>query len=75
MLLKVAISNIGLMAVIFGLYKWAQVSSFAEVMALYIGPYLVVNAWLTGVTFLQHTDINIPHYDETAWNWLKGIND
>ncbi|CAD8141916.1 unnamed protein product [Paramecium pentaurelia] len=72
MLLKVSLSNIGLCFVIFGLYKWAQATSFAEVMALYIGPYLVVNMWLTIITFLQHTDINVPHYDSTSWNWLKG---
>jgi omega-6 fatty acid desaturase (delta-12 desaturase) len=41
-------------------------------MAVYIGPYLVTNAWLTIVTFLQHTDADVPHYDDTAWTWLKG---
>jgi len=44
------------------------------VLAVYLGPYLFVNAWLTVITFLQHTDVDIPHYDEKAWNWLKGIN-
>lgn len=72
-MLKVSASNIGLCAVIFGLFKWAQATSFAEVMALYLGPYLVINMWLTIITFLQHTDITIPHYDSTSWDWLKGI--
>jgi omega-6 fatty acid desaturase (delta-12 desaturase) len=41
-------------------------------MAVYIGPYMVVNSYLTIITFLQHTDAEVPHYDETAWTWLKG---
>lgn len=39
---------------------------------MYVGPYLVVNAHLTSITFLQHTDEDVPHYDENAWTWLKG---
>ena len=69
---KVIASNVGLGITIYCLYKWAQLTSFNEVLALYIGPYLVVNMWLTGYTFLQHTDKDVPHYDERAWNWLKG---
>lgn len=69
---KVIITNIGLIAVVYGLYLWAQATSFALVAALYLGPYLVVNMWLTGYTLLQHTDENVPHYDASAWNWLKG---
>ena len=41
-------------------------------MALYGGPYLVVNMWLTGYTWLQHSDETVPHYDEYAWDWVKG---
>jgi len=41
-------------------------------MALYVGPYLVINMYLTGYTWLHHTDEDVPHYDETTWDWLKG---
>jgi fatty acid desaturase len=41
-------------------------------MALYGGPYLVICMMLTGYTWLHHTNENIPHYDETAWSWIKG---
>jgi omega-6 fatty acid desaturase / acyl-lipid omega-6 desaturase (Delta-12 desaturase) len=37
-----------------------------------VGPYLVVNTWLTTITFLQHTDVDTPHLDGTAWTWMKG---
>lgn len=71
-LVKVGISNMGMAVVIYGLYLWAQATSFYEVLAVYIGPYLIVNAYLTGITYLQHTEDEVPHYDETAWTWLKG---
>lgn len=42
------------------------------VLAVYVGPYLVVNAWLVGYTWLQHTDVDIPHFAEPEWTWLLG---
>ncbi|KAM3143396.1 hypothetical protein pb186bvf_004457 [Paramecium bursaria] len=72
LLFKVCLSNVGLMFIIYLLYLWGQQRGFGEVFALYLGPYLVVNAWLTIITFLQHTDQNVPHYDEKAWTWLRG---
>lgn len=71
--MKVHISTLGLLAVFYGLYLWAQATSFAEVLAIYVGPYLVVNAWLTLITLLHHTHTDVPHYDDRAWTWLKGL--
>lgn len=42
------------------------------VILLYVGPYLVVNAWLVAYTWLQHTDLDIAHYDDDEWSWLRG---
>mmetsp|Transcript_4953 Transcript_4953/g.14905 ORF Transcript_4953/g.14905 Transcript_4953/m.14905 type:complete len:132 (-) Transcript_4953:138-533(-) len=42
------------------------------VIALYVGPYIIVNAWLVEYTWLQHTDMDVPHYDEDEWTWVKG---
>lgn len=71
-LLEVMASNLGIGLMIYLLYLWVQWTSFWEVMALYGGPYFAMNAWLTGYTWLQHTDENIPHYDQDSWDWLKG---
>ncbi|EAS03232.2 fatty acid desaturase (macronuclear) [Tetrahymena thermophila SB210] len=71
-LLKVHLSNLGLVIVGYLLYLWARQTSFTYVFAIYFGPYLVVNAWLTGITFLQHTEDTVPHYDKSAWSWLRG---
>lgn len=27
---------------------------------------------LVMITFLQHTHINLPHYDDKEWDWLRG---
>jgi hypothetical protein len=56
-LFKVHLSNIGLIVVIYLLYLWGSRTSFWEVMAHYFGPYLVVNGWLTIITYLQHVKI------------------
>lgn len=69
---KVILSNLGLISVLIGLYIIAQKTSFALVMAVYGGPYLVGNMWLTGYTYLHHTNINVPFYEGPQWNWLKG---
>jgi len=69
---KVLLSDLGVGIVFLALYIWTQKRNFLEVLAVYLGPYLVVNAWLTGYTWLQHSDIDIPHYDEDGWDWLTG---
>ena len=57
-----------------GLLVWWALAagSIAPVLAFYVGPVLVVNAWLVGYTWLQHTDLDIPHYADDDWSWLKG---
>lgn len=45
---------------------------FQTVGTLYIIPYLIVNAHLIMVTFLQHTDVFIPHFRGKEWTWLRG---
>jgi len=71
-LFKVGLSTVGLLVMFYLLYIWAQRTCFAEVMALYLGPYFITNMWLTGYTWLQHSDETVPHYDEITWDWLTG---
>jgi len=66
------ISNLGLLAMLAALV-WASIHfSSARVLMVYGLPYLVINAWLVGYTWLQHTDTDIPHYSTRDWNWAKG---
>ncbi|KAJ9249901.1 hypothetical protein DTO207G8_6381 [Paecilomyces variotii] len=35
-------------------------------------PYLWVNHWIAAITFLQHTDASVPHYEPEAWSFCRG---
>eukprot|EP01127_Copromyxa_protea_P004892 TRINITY_DN14717_c0_g1_i1.p1 TRINITY_DN14717_c0_g1~~TRINITY_DN14717_c0_g1_i1.p1 ORF type:complete len:398 (-),score=78.13 TRINITY_DN14717_c0_g1_i1:52-1245(-) len=69
---KVWASDVGIVVVLFALYKWVQAEGLVVVLLSYGLPYLVVNAWLVGYTWLQHTDVDIPHYEGADWTWAKG---
>jgi acyl-lipid omega-3 desaturase len=38
----------------------------------YLGPYVVFVIWLDLVTFLHHTEDNVPWYRGDAWTFLRG---
>jgi len=69
---KVYASDIGVAAVVLGLIAWSCKAGLAQVLALYIGPYLFVNVWLVLYTWLQHTDTDVPHFEGDDWNFVKG---
>jgi omega-6 fatty acid desaturase (delta-12 desaturase) len=49
-----------------------MVSSPLRVIAVYGLPYVVVNIWLVTYTWLQHTDVEIPHFASDQWTWATG---
>jgi omega-6 fatty acid desaturase (delta-12 desaturase) len=65
-------SDIGLAAVIAGLWFIGKTFGFANLLVWYIIPYLWVNHWLVAITFLQHTDPSLPHYDAQTWTYTRG---
>jgi len=71
---RVWLSTAGVVSVL-GLLAWWAVAagSIAPVVALYVGPYLVVNAWLVALTWLHHTDVEVPHYDVDDWTFVSGV--
>ncbi|CAM9513238.1 unnamed protein product, partial [Choristocarpus tenellus] len=69
---KVWLSNVGVGAMLAGLGAWVSKAGALKVAALYGGPYLVVNAWLVLITWLQHTDVDVPHFEADNWNYIKG---
>jgi omega-6 fatty acid desaturase (delta-12 desaturase) len=70
---KVLLSDAGCLAVLAGLALWAlRCGSAWPVVALYAGPLLVTNAWLVGYTWLQHTDVDVPHFAGADWSQVKG---
>jgi fatty acid desaturase len=66
------LSNLGVLAMLLILGLAAMAWSPARVLCVYGLPYLVINAWLVGYTWLQHTDPNIPHFTNSDWSWAKG---
>ena len=70
---KVLLSDIGIVAVLAALGAWAfSAGSLWPVLALYVAPLLVTNAWLVAYTWLQHTDVDVPHFGGDDWSPVKG---
>lgn len=69
---KVYKSDVGIAAVVGGLLAWTLCNGLPQVMALYGGPLIVVNAWLVLYTWLQHTDVDVPHFTNDNHNFVKG---
>jgi len=65
-------SDIGVVAVVAGLFAIAKQVGWQWVDAAYGGPYMVVNAWLVGYTWLQHTEVDIPHLPSEKFSFIKG---
>ena len=65
-------SNLGMLAMLVLLGMAAIQWSPARVLCVYGLPYLVINAWLVGYTWLHHTDLDIPHFGSSDWTWAKG---
>lgn len=39
---------------------------------LYVVPYIIFVMWLSLVTYLHHTDLDVPWYRDNAWSFVKG---
>jgi len=69
---KVFKSDVGVAAVAASAIAWAACNGLPQMMALYGGPLIIVNAWLVLYTWLQHTDVDVPHFSQGNHNFVKG---
>lgn len=69
---RVVGSTAGVVVVVGLLTWWAVVTSPMLVIAVYVGPYLVNNAWLVGYTWLHHTGSDTPHFEGDDWSFVRG---
>ncbi|KAM0941521.1 putative acyl-CoA (9+3)-desaturase [Dioscorea sansibarensis] len=69
---QIFISDAGILAVSFLLYRLAASFSLWWLIRIYGIPLLIVNAFLVLITYLQHTHPALPHYDSDEWDWLRG---
>jgi len=44
----------------------------ASVLALYAAPLCFTNMWLVGYTWLQHTDVDVPHLTDKEFSYMRG---
>lgn len=70
--LQIFISDTGIFATTFVLYRVAIAKGLAWLVCVYGMPLLVVNGFLVMITYLQHTHPALPHYDSSEWDWLRG---
>lgn len=68
----ILISDLGILAQLIVLYFWiTKLGKFSFFVDWFL-PYIGVNHWLVFITFLQHSDPKMPHYDAYQWNFARG---
>jgi len=65
-------SDVGIATVVGAVMAWTACKGIGQVNALYFGPLLVVNAWLVIYTWLQHTDVDVPHFGMDDHSFVRG---
>ncbi|XAR70032.1 Phosphatidylcholine desaturase [Bertholletia excelsa] len=70
--LQIYISDAGILAMSYVLYRLAAAKGLAWLMCVYGAPLILVNGFLVLITWLQHTHPALPHYDSSEWDWLRG---
>jgi len=68
----VIFSDLGLLMTIGLLWKFSTMYGFTTIVYTYILPLMQNIMWLVIITYLQHTDKQLPHYDSSEWDWLRG---
>jgi len=69
---KVWESDIGVVAMCAALAAWSSKFGLMSMLALYAGPLVFTNMWLVGYTWLQHTDVDVPHLTDDAFSYMRG---
>ncbi len=69
---KVWLSDIGVLFTIIGVFILILKYGIVPVLAMYIGPLLVVNCWLVIYTWLHHTDTDVPHLSDSEFTFIRG---
>lgn len=69
---EVVISTLGYLLAVGVLVFFALHYGWLNVIYYYGGPYIVVNAWMVVITWLHHSDAQIPHYGPDSFTWSRG---
>ncbi|KAG8338876.1 putative Fatty acid desaturase [Trypanosoma vivax] len=68
----VVVSDVGIVAMLaaIGCFSWNF--GFLNLCSWYLVPYLWVNFWLVYITYMQHSDVRLPHYTNEHWTFVRG---
>lgn len=70
--LNIVISDIGFFAGLAVIIFACQQLGCGTVALFYGGPYMINNVYLVLITYLQHTDVFMPHFRGEEWTWFRG---
>ncbi|KAH9924159.1 fatty acid desaturase-domain-containing protein [Fomitopsis serialis] len=70
--LGIFLSDIGLLGMVWILYRLANIYGAKAVLMYYFIPYVLCNHCIIMLTFLHHSDPTIPHYRKDEWSWVRG---
>ncbi|KZF20750.1 oleate delta-12 desaturase [Xylona heveae TC161] len=68
----ILLSDLGLALMGGLLYCLGQRFGWVNMLVWYFIPYFWVNHWLVAITYLQHTDPSLPHYEPHTWTFTRG---
>ncbi|KZT22919.1 hypothetical protein NEOLEDRAFT_1180500 [Neolentinus lepideus HHB14362 ss-1] len=68
----VIVSNLGMATMAYLVREACAQYGAASVAKLYGIPWLCVSHWFIMITYLHHTDPELPHYRKAEWNFQRG---
>ncbi|KZT66451.1 hypothetical protein DAEQUDRAFT_746561 [Daedalea quercina L-15889] len=68
----VILSNIGILTMVWGVVNASRIWGVSEVIEYYGIPWLLVTHWFVMITYLHHTDMELPHYRNKQWTFQRG---
>ncbi|KAF2269006.1 delta(12) fatty acid desaturase [Lojkania enalia] len=69
----ILLSDLGLAITLGVLFFVGKTFGWTNLLVWYVIPWLWVNHWLVvAITFLQHTDPTLPHYEAHTWTYVRG---
>ncbi|KAG0677375.1 Delta(12) fatty acid desaturase [Kluyveromyces marxianus] len=68
----ILLSDLGIITQSLVLKMWYDKFGGWSLFINWFVPYLWVNHWLVFITYLQHTDATMPHYEADQWSFAKG---
>ncbi|CDO95656.1 unnamed protein product [Kluyveromyces dobzhanskii CBS 2104] len=68
----ILLSDLGIVTQSLVLKLWYDMFGGWSLFINWFVPYIWVNHWLVFITYMQHTDGTMPHYESDQWSFAKG---